>query len=127
MELSATRISEQLSALSVGRCDEEELDTGVGKRSRCEDPKLLSIMTSGTELMQWVVQEVAGVDLWDMQMERRLVKTTALFTKKPDALLGTYLCQGCAASKPTSSPINYADEPSGHCSMIGLANREIGA
>ena len=55
------------------------------KRARCEDSEALSIVGSGTESVEWVGQEFAGIDLDDKRLDRRLVKTATLLTKNPGA------------------------------------------
>ena len=55
----------------------------VPRRARCADPEVQAIIEAGTESVEWVSQEFAGVDLRDKRLDRRLVKTAAQLAKSP--------------------------------------------
>lgn len=55
----------------------------VAKRSQCEDPEIQAIMQAGSESVEWVGNEFAGIGLGDKRLDRRLIKTAALLTKSP--------------------------------------------
>lgn len=56
---------------------------GVPTRSRCEDPEVQAIIEAGTESVEWVREEFAGVDLSDKRLDRRLIKTAELLANSP--------------------------------------------
>jgi len=55
----------------------------VPRRASCADPEVQAIIEAGTESVEWVSQEFAGVDLRDKRLDRRLVMTAAQLAKSP--------------------------------------------
>jgi hypothetical protein len=55
----------------------------VPSRARCADPEVQAIIEAGTESVEWISQEFAGVDLRDKRLDRRLVMTAAQLAKSP--------------------------------------------
>jgi hypothetical protein len=55
-------------------------------------------MASGTESVEWVGQEFAGIDLGDKRLDRRLVKTAMMLTNNPGAPINE-ACRTWAAAQ----------------------------
>ena len=55
----------------------------VAKRSKCEDSEVRAMIDAGTESVDWVQHEFAGVKLGDKRLDRRLIKTVELLAKFP--------------------------------------------
>jgi hypothetical protein len=55
----------------------------VPRRALCVDPEVRAIIEAGSESVEWISQEFAGVDLCDKRLDRRLVMTAAQLAKSP--------------------------------------------
>jgi hypothetical protein len=58
----------------------------VANNLRCErDPEVQAILEAGSESLEWVAHEFAGVNLGDKRLNRRLVKTAEHLAKSPSS------------------------------------------
>lgn len=55
----------------------------MSRRACRADPEVQAIIEAGTEPVEWISREFAGVDLCDKRLERRLVMTAAQLAKSP--------------------------------------------
>ena len=59
----------------------------MSRRLQHEDTEVRAIIEAGTESVEWVQREFAGVDLRDERLDRRLIKTAEQLTKSPGSAI----------------------------------------
>ncbi|MGH7592518.1 MAG: IS4 family transposase [Gemmatimonadales bacterium] len=79
----------------------------VARRLQCEDPEVQAIIEAGTQSMEWVGQEFAGVDLSDKRLDRRLLKTAELLAKSPASPIN----EACGDWPSTQAAYRLFDNP----------------
>jgi hypothetical protein len=57
--------------------------SGVPKRSRYEDREVQALIEAGRESIEWVSEELTGIDLSDKRLDRRLIKTAERLANSP--------------------------------------------
>lgn len=76
-------------------------------RTRCADPEVQAIIAAGTESVEWVSEEFAGIDLGDKRLDRRLMKTAAQLAKSPESPIN----EACGDWASTQAAYRLFDNP----------------